>query len=45
MLAKNAFPTWTVPQPICVKGFPEFFAINLIIELNEQFLNIRAHIL
>lgn len=34
-----------VPQPICVKGFPEFFAIKIVIKLNDQFLNIGTHIL
>lgn len=34
-----------IPQPICVKGFPEFFAIKIVINLNCQFLNIKPHIL
>lgn len=34
-----------VPQPICVKRFPEFFAIKIVIKLNYQFLNIRPRIL
>lgn len=29
-----------IPQPICVKEFPEFFAIKIVIKLNCQFLNI-----
>lgn len=34
-----------VSQPICVKGFPESFAIKSVIKLNCQFLNIKPHIL
>lgn len=34
-----------IPQPVCVKGFPEFYPVKVIIKLNCQFLNIKPHIL
>lgn len=34
-----------IPQPACVQGFPEFFAVKSVINLNCQFLKIKPHIL